>query len=284
MNNDIAYGYINGRFAAVDKLTVPVMDRGFLFGDGCYEVIPVYFKKPFRMKEHKDRLISNLAKIGLDAFDYQEMDSVLAKLIADTAHDFQYLYLQVTRGSYSKRDHLYPVAVKPTFFSWILSFEPPEFDKVKEGVRVITAEDIRWDRCDIKSISLLGNVMLRQLSHEKSAKETLLFRNGNLTEGSTSNVFIVKSGKIYTPVADNRILPGITRAVIIELARNLGLSCEECPISLAFFNEADEIWISSSTKEVLPVSHVNDKATGFCHDNSLWKKIFQAFQAARSSM
>ena len=210
--------FLNGSFLRMAEARVPVLDRGFIFGDGVYEVIPVYARRPFRLQEHLRRLQYSLDQIRLaNPYPDPEWSRLVLELIARCPHADQGLYLQVTRGV-AKRDHAFPKGAKPTVFMMTNALSTPSPEAVGNGVTAITAADNRWLRCDIKSIALLGNVLMRQLAVEAGANETILFRDGLLTEGSASNVFVVRDGVILTPPKSNLILPGTTCDVVLELA------------------------------------------------------------------
>lgn len=280
--NTEPFGYLNGEFSELKNLKVPVMDRGFIYGDGVYEVIPVYHKKPFALQEHLSRLFDNLDKISIPLDEGQEsLKNIVFELLKQTDSQFEYIYLQVTRGTYEKREHIYPNEIKPTIFAYLMPFTPPSLESQQQGIKAIIREDNRWDRCDIKSISLLGNVLLRQDAQLQNASETLLHRNGYLTEGSISNVFIVVDGIIKTPKLNNFILPGITRSKVIKTAKECDFICKEEDIRIQEVKEADEIWVTSSTKEIIPVRVLEDKVMSKNIDQSIWKKIFIAFQSCK---
>ncbi len=264
--------YLNGDFLSPEAARISPWDRGFLFGDGVYEVIPAYRGRPFFWEAHLDRLHRSLAAIDLavPAIPWQE---IFSQLIGPAPRDCA-LYLQITRGTYATRDHRFPEAVQPTVFAFTWDLKPPP----KHGVAGITREDFRWDRCDIKSIALLGNVLLRQSATEAQAHEALLFRKGWLTEGSSSNVFAVLGGKLCTPPESHRLLSGITRALVLQLAEQAGLSHEEREIHRDELDEAEEIWITSSTREVLPLIQLDGKPVGSGQIGSWWRQMDQWFQ------
>ncbi len=211
MSDAAAIVYLNGAFLPIGEAKVPVLDRGFIFGDGVYEVIPVYGREPFRMPHHLARLAHSCAGIGLvNPHGDAEWERLVRELASRQPFDDQAVYLQVTRGV-AKRDHAFPKGVAPTVFMMSNPLPSPTREQVERGVAVITAEDNRWQRCDLKTISLLGNVLMRQLAAEAGAIETVMFRDGCLTEASASNVLIVKHGTIVAPPKDHLILPGITR-------------------------------------------------------------------------
>ncbi|MEO8418729.1 MAG: D-amino acid aminotransferase [Methylophilaceae bacterium] len=251
--------YLNGQFLPIEQAHVSVLDRGFIFGDGVYEVIPVYSRHAFRLDEHLRRLEHSLAGLRLvNPYRLDEWKKLTRELIAHNEVEDQSLYLQVTRGV-APRDHAFPVNTTPTIFMMSNPLITPPSAQCEKGVAAISATDIRWDRCDIKAIALLPNVLLRQLSVDAGAAETVLFRNGILTEGSASNIFAVEKGAILAPPKDNHMLPGITYDVVLELA-----AAHNIPVNIGYFDEAriravDELWITSSTKEVLAITTLDGK-------------------------
>lgn len=246
--------YLNGKFLPIEQAFVPVLDRGFIFGDGIYEVIPVYSHRPFRLDEHLVRLQHSLDSVRIDnPYDNEEWSRLIRELIARNEPEDQYVYLHITRGV-AKRDHAFPKDAVPTVFmmSNPLVIAPREL--FESGVAAISAIDNRWDRCDIKAISLLPNVLLRQLAIDAGATETVMFRDGILTEGSASNIFAVENGVILAPPKDNHMLPGITYDLVLELAVANGIPVEVGKFDQARIRQADELWLTSSTKEVLAIT------------------------------
>jgi D-alanine transaminase len=257
---------------------VPVLDRGFIFGDGVYEVVPVYSKVPFRLEEHLSRLERSLGAVGIrNPYTREQWRGTIAGLIERQPFEDQGVYFQVTRGV-AKRDHAFPKDAQPTVFMMANPLVPPPRMQVERGASAITAHDNRWLRCDIKSISLIGNVLLRQLSAEADAVETLLLRDGKLTEASSSNVFIVRGEVIKSPPKNELILPGITYDVVVELARAHSLPLEFGDISESAMRTADEIWITSSSKEVLAVVELDGKPVGDGRPGPLFRRMYQLYQ------
>ena len=270
--------YLNGEFMPLDNAKVSVLDRGFIFGDGVYEVIPVYSRHPFRMQEHLVRFERSHQAIRLqNPLSDAEWTRLVQDLIARNAGEDQSIYLQVTRGV-AKRDHAFPKDVKPTVFGMSSLLSTPSSEAVESGVHAITTIDYRWLKCDVKSISLLGNCMLRQLAADADALEVVMFRDGFLTEGSSSNVFVVRNGVILATPKNNLVLPGITYDVVIELAQANGLPLEVRPISEAEVRSADEIWVTSSTKEVLSVTTLDEKAVGGGKPGPVFRRMHQLYQ------
>jgi len=218
--------YLNGRFLPLEDARISVLDRGFIYGDGVYELIPVYHRQPFRMPQHLRRLQHSLDGIRLaNPHTNGEWEALIRDLIAKQPFDDQGVYFQVTRGV-AKRDHAFPRDTPPTVFMMSNPLPTPSAEQVAKGVAVVTAEDNRWRRCDLKTISLVGNVLMRQLAADVGALETVMFRDGFLTEASASNVLVVIDGRIVVPPKDNLILPGITYDAAIEFAADAGIPCE----------------------------------------------------------
>ena len=255
--------YLNGQFLALTEARISPLDRGFLYADGVYEVIPVYARVPFRLDQHLIRLQASLDGIRLsNPHTHDQWRLIIERLIADTEHDEQTIYLQVTRGADTQRDPCFPVGIAPTVFLFSRQRIAPREAQRQTGVAAITAPDMRWARCDLKTVSLLANVLLRQLSADADCAETILLRDGFLTEGSSSNVFIVKNGEILAPPKDHQILPGVTYDLVLELAQKHALRHSVRPISAAELRSADEIWITSSAKEVLAVITLDGLSIG----------------------
>ncbi len=274
--SDIAY--LNGEFLPLDQARVSVLDRGFIFGDGVYEVIPVYSRRPFRLPEHIARLQRSLDAIRLpNPMTDAEWSRLINDLVARHAGEDQSVYLQVTRGV-AKRDHAFPKEGKQTVFMMSSPLVTPGKDLVDNGVPCITAADYRWLKCDVKSVSLLGNCLLRQSAVDAGAAEVVLFRDGHLTEASASNVFVVRNGKLLAPPKNHLILPGITYDVVLELAASIGIAVELRRIPEQEVRGADEIWVTSSTKEVLAVVTLDGKPVGTGKPGPVFKRVYQAFQ------
>jgi len=281
MSDAEAIVYLNGAFLPMREAKIPVLDRGFIFGDGVYEVIPVYGREPFRMRHHLARLSHSCDGIGLaNPHADAEWERLLRELVARQPFDDQAVYLQVTRGV-AKRDHAFPKDASPTVFMMSNPLPSPTREQVERGVAAITADDNRWQRCDLKTTSLLGNVLMRQLAAEAGAVETVMFRDGLLTEASASNVLIVKGGTIVAPPKDHLILPGITYDAAIEFAREAGMSVEIRPITRAEALAADEMWLSSSTKEVVAITTLDGKPFGGGVPGPVFRKLWAVFQSRK---
>lgn len=270
--------YLNGEFMPLEKACIPVLDRGFIFGDGVYEVIPVYSRHPFRLPEHLQRLQHSLDSIRLaNPMDDAEWTRLIRDIVARNAGDDQSVYLQVTRGV-AKRDHAFPKNVKPTVFMMSGPLVTPAAELVENGVAAITATDFRWLKCDVKSVSLLGNCLLRQAAVDAGAVETVLFRDGYLTEASASNVFVVNNGTLLAPPKNHLVLPGITYDVVLELAAANDIPVEVREIPEQEVKTADELWLTSSTREVLAITHLDGKPVGSGRPGALFHKIHRLYQ------
>jgi len=279
MASSMTIGYLNGEFADLASLRIPVLDRGFLFGDAVYEVIPVYQGRPFRSEFHYQRLQRSLAQIHMDAvLDREHWDSLVHDLIERNGGGSMAVYLQISRGAESVRNHLIPKGLAPTVFGMTAALKSRSPEVLERGLQVITREDTRWDRCDIKSTSLLANILLYSEAHEQHAQECLLHREGQLTEGSSSSVFVVRNGRIYAPPYGPEILPGTTRDLVAELCEANGTPVRVGPIDMQELADADEIWLASATRELLPVTRVDGHAVGDGHPGPLWRAIDTRFQ------
>jgi D-alanine transaminase len=270
--------YLNGKFLPIDQAFVPVLDRGFIFGDGVYEVIPVYSRHPFRLDEHLCRLQSSLDGIRLiNPHSNQEWTELIRELVAQNESDDQYVYLHITRGV-AKRDHAFPKDTPPTVFIMSNPLVAPALELCETGISAVSAIDNRWDRCDIKAISLLPNVLLRQMAIDADTVETLLFRDGVLTEGAASNIFVVEKGAILAPPKDHHMLPGITYDLVLELAAANGIPVKICNPTEARVRNADELWLTSSTKEVQPITILDSKPIGNGTPGPLFRKMHALYQ------
>jgi D-alanine transaminase len=270
--------YLNGEFLPLEKAAVPVLDRGFIFGDGVYEVIPVYSRHAFRLPEHLRRLKHSLDGIRLaNPMGDADWTRLIHEIIARNQGDDQSIYLQVTRGV-AKRDHAFPQNVKPTVFLMSSPLIPPARELVENGVPAITATDFRWLKCDVKSTSLLGNCLLRQAAADAGATEVVLFRDGYLTEASASNVFVVKNGLLLAPPKNHLVLPGITYDVVLELARTGQVRHEVREIPEQEVRSAEEIWITSSTKEVLAVTTLDGRPVGTGKPGAVFRAVHGLYQ------
>ncbi len=276
--------YLNGEFMPIENAFIPVLDRGFIFGDGVYEVIPVYSRQPFRLGEHLRRLQSSLDSIRLpNPNNNSEWRKLIERLIELNETDDQSLYLQVTRGV-AKRDHAFPRTVTPTVFMMSNPLLPAAANQIENGVGAITAPDNRWLRCDVKSTALLPNVLLRQLAADAGCAETLLLRDGMLTEGSASNAFVVSQGVMLAPPKSNLMLPGITYDVVLELAQANDVPFNVRNISESELRSAEEIWITSSSKEILPVTTLDGSAVGSGRPGPQFRRMQRLYQDHKAQL
>lgn len=270
--------FLNGEILPIEQAKIPVLDRGFIFGDGIYELVPVYSRVPFRLDEHLNRLERSLREVRIrNPYSRGEWRDVIQRLIAAQPYEDQGLYFQVTRGV-AKRDHAFPQGVEPTVFAMANPLVTPPATLVERGASARSAADFRWQRCDIKSISLIGNCLLRQVSADAGEAETILFRDGLLTEASASNVFIVKAGVIQAPPKSNLILPGITYDVVVEIARDAGLPLELRDVPETEVRSADEVWVTSSSKEILAIVSLDGKPVGDGRPGLMFRRMYSLYQ------
>ena len=270
--------YLNGEFMPIEQARVPVLDRGFIFGDGVYEVIPVYSRHPFRLAEHLRRLQESLNSIKLvNPHDDPTWVRLIARLVELNEPQDQSVYMQITRGP-AKRDHAFPKNITPTVFLMSNPLTTPPRQQVSEGVCAITAVDNRWLRCDIKAIALLPNVLLRQQAVEAGCAEAVLLREGFMTEGAASNIFVVSNGVLLAPPKDHLVLPGITYDVVLELAQANGIRHEVRKIAEAELRSAQEIWLTSSTKEALAITRLDNARVGDGKPGPMFARMYALYQ------
>jgi D-alanine transaminase len=254
------------------------LDRAFLFGDAVYEVLPIYSSRPFRLREHLDRLNRSLGGIRMSApLAHAEWAEICRDLIARNSAIDGYLYLQVTRGAEFGRNHAWPEGLQPTLFAYVTALEPLPASFTDQGVAAVTAADTRWVRRDIKSTALLANILLKKLATDAGAFETIMLEDGELTEGSSTTVHVIKGGVIYTPPNGHHILPGTTRDVVGELTARLNLRSESRRVTEAQLRAADEIWLAFATRGVLPVTQLDGAAIGDGKPGPLFRRINAAF-------
>jgi D-alanine transaminase len=271
--------YLNGQFLPLEDAKVSVLDRGFIYGDGVYELVPVYRREPFRLPQHLARLQHSLDGIRLEnPHSDREWAAIIGELVARQPFEDQGVYFQVTRGV-AKRDHAFPPGVPATVFMMSNPLATPSAEQIENGVAVVTAEDNRWRRCDLKTISLVGNVLMRQLAADAGAIETVMFRDGHLTEASASNVLVVIDGAVVAPPKDNLILPGITYGAAYDFALEAGLPFAVRPVTRAEALAADEMWLTSSTKEVLAVTRVDGRPFARGVPGPVFRRMHALFQA-----
>lgn len=282
--------YLNGDYTVLPEAKVSVMDRGFIFGDGVYEVIPAYGRCLFRFEQHMARLERSLAELRIpNPHTRAQWHEIAARLLATYASDSgapdpekidQMVYLQVTRGV-ALREHAMLPGLTPTVFAMTNVMKQPTATQRQQGVRCVTAEDFRWQKAHIKSTSLLGGVMARQISVDAGADETILFRDGWLSEAAASNVWVVKDGVLLGPPKDHRVLEGIRYVLLEEICQVQGIPMALRPISRAEVLAADEVLLSSSTKEVLPVTQIDDEAVGDGQPGTVYDLLYAGYQAAK---
>jgi len=283
--------YLNGEYSSLRDAKVSVLDRGFIFGDGIYEVVPAYGGKLFRFDEHLARLNRSLAKLRIENPHTREQwiersRKLVAALIEKTGAPDQLVYIQITRGV-AVRDHVMPTDVQPTVFMMCSPMKPASAEQRHHGVACVSARDFRWERGDIKSISLLGNVLARQMSADKDAIETIMFRNGFLTEAAASNVWVVHEGAVLGPPKSEHVLEGIRYELIRELCEEVGIAYNLRPIAEADVMSADELLLSSATKEVLPVTTLDGDPVGHGalrgKPGPVYARLYEAYQRAKAT-
>ncbi len=270
--------YLNGDYLPLEECKVSVLDRGFMFGDAIYELLPVYAGKPFYLDEHLNRLERSLSQIDIiNPHDRDSWKSIINKLIERSDLQDLYVYIQVTRGV-APRDHAFPINTQPTVFAMTGTWPHQDESFYSSGLTAITVEDTRWDRCDIKVTSLLANVLRKQQAVASNAHEAIFIRDAHVLEGSATNVFVVKDGQVLTAPKNNLILPGITRDVVVELLTQNNIPLVQAAPTAQQLADADEIWITSSTKECLPVTTLNNQPVGDGKPGPVWKKVYDLFQ------
>lgn len=280
VDND-SLAYLNGSYVRLGDAKVSVLDRGFIFGDGVYEVVPAYAGKPFRMDNHLARLDRSLAAIGIQTeYTRSRWEALVAKLLEPFGERDAMVYIQVTRGV-AKRDHAFPKGhVTPTVFAMVSPFTRPDAAAREQGLAVISIPDIRWLLCDIKSVSLLGNVLAKQKAAEAGVDEVVQFRDGRLTEGASCNIWVVKNQVLLAPPRDNLILEGIRYGLIQELAQAAGIRFEARPVTQAEVAAADELMLTSATKEVLPITRYDGAPVGSGRPGPVYAALRAGYDAA----
>lgn len=278
--------YVNGAFVPLAEARVSVLDRGFLFADGVYEVVPAYQGRAFALRDHLQRLARSLRELSIpNPHTDAEWTDLVARLMRENAPSAGaadlLVYLQVTRGAPERRAHPFPAGTPPTVVGMCHALPSPGELALRDGVGAITRPDIRWGRCDIKSIALLPNVLAAQAAREQNCNEVILTRDGRITEGGSSNVFAVLGTAVVTPSKGPEILPGVTRDLLLELLRGAKIPVQERRLTLTELRSAEEIWLTSSTREVLPVTKLDGEPVGSRKPGPLWKKAYALFQAAK---
>lgn len=278
--------YLNGSYLPLEQAQISPLDRGFLFADSVYEVLPAFGGRMFRFREHFDRLNRSLDAIRLASpHTHEEWFALLTELIGRNGADADmYLYVQVTRGMEYGRNHAFPATVKPTVFAMASQLPALTAEIVERGIEAITVEDFRWGRCDIKTTALLANVLMKQQAADVGAKEAIIVRDGEVLEGSSTSLFVVAGGIIATPPNSHRILPGTTRDVAVELAASLSLPAQVRRISVEEMMRADEVWLSAATRDILPITRIDGRPIGSGKPGPLWKRVSDAFVALRTRL
>ena len=280
MNPDDSLCYLNGDYLPLASARIPVLDRGFIFGDGVYEVVPAYRKRPFRLEQHLDRLQRSLAAVRIDhPFRRDQWRTIIERLIQSAAAQDLTVYLQVTRGV-AKRDFAFPANVMPTVFAMASPLNRPGADQRERGLRAVSVPDLRWLRCDIKSTSLLGAVLARQQAADRGLDEVIQHRDGRLTEGSASNVWVVKDSGVLAPPRDNLILEGIRYGFIQELCERALIPFEVRSISMDEVRSADELMLSAATREVLPIVELDGRPVGSGRPGPIYRQMRRGYDAA----
>ncbi len=275
--------FLNGEFLPLEEARVPVLDRGFIFGDGIYEVVPVYGGRPFRWPQHLARLQRSLAKVGIsDPRSPAQWRDLVVALVARHPWRDQFVYLQVTRGV-ARRDHAFPRQAVPTVFAMASELVPPPAELREQGVAAVALPDERWLHCDIKTTSLLGNVLARQAAVEAGAFECLMFRDGFLTEGSASNIWVVRDGRVIGPPRDHLILEGIRAGLLDELCAAAGIPTETRRLPRDEVFSADELLLTSATREILPVVRLDGRAIGSGRPGPVFARLYAAYQDAKAA-
>ncbi len=278
-----AIAYVNGEFLPLAEARVPVLDRGFLFADGVYEVVPVYGGKPFTLNEHLRRLDRSLRELRIaNPHSSDQWRALIERLIRDNIHGGdpgdRLVYLQITRGASEKRGHAFPENTTPTVMGLCQALPSHGANALQDGVAAITQPDLRWGRCDIKSIALLPNILATQAAREQGCNEAILHRDGRVTEGASSNVFVINGGNAVTAPQGPEILAGITRDVLLALLRTAKITAQERAPTVAELRAAEEIWITSATREVLAVTQLDGKRVGGGKPGPLWKYVHALFR------
>lgn len=272
--------YLNGEYLRLADAQVSVLDRGFIFGDGIYDVVPAYSGRPFRMAEHLARLERSLASISIRVdMLTADWETLVTELIQRSGLGDCMVYIQVTRGV-AKRDHAFPKNAEPTLFCMVSPFERPDATQREQGLSAVSIPDLRWLRCEIKSVSLLGNVLAKQAAVEAGVDEVLQFRDGFLSEGASSNVWVVKNNVLLAPPRNNLILEGIRYSFLEQLAAQMGVTFQARPISEQEVDQADELMMTSATKEILPITTYNSRPVGTGSVGPVYEKLREGYDQA----
>ena len=284
-DDDSLLSYLNGEYLPRSEARLPITDRGLLFGDSVYEVVPAYGGRPFRVEHHLLRLDRSLTSIRMaNPLSHDDWRAVFERLAGQLPGQDQSIYLQVTRGAYPVRNHVIPAEIDPNVLAFTSPNPPRDIEKAQSGISAITLDDIRWHRCDIKATTLLANVLARAQATEEGADEGILIRDGLAMEGTASNLFVVSNGLLITPPDSDELLPGITRDLVLELAQETGLPYAQAAIAAADLEAADEIWLTSSTREVAAVVKLNGHPVGNGRPGELWYRMDALFQACKERL
>jgi len=284
MSLDDGLCYLNGEYLPLAGARVPVLDRGFIFGDGVYEVVPVYRKKPFRFEQHLARLQRSLAETCIEnPKSPNEWRAIVERLVGAAAGQDLIVYIQVTRGV-AKRDFAFPAGVTPTVFAMVSPLTRPGAAQREQGLRAISVPDLRWLRCDIKSVSLLGAVLARQQAADRGVDEVVQHRDGRLTEGSASNVWLVKGGRVLAPPRDNLILEGIRYGFVQELCGQASIPFEVRIVSMRDVRDADELMLSAATRELLPIVELDGRPVADGRPGPVYRELRRGYDSAIAAL
>jgi D-alanine transaminase len=285
MAEPLPISYLNGEFLPLREARISPLDRGFLYSDGVYEVMPVYGGRPFRFEAHTSRLTRSLAEIQMeDPHTRDEWRNIISTLITRNGGGDQYIYWQVTRGAEFGRNHAPLPNIPRTVFAFCAPLQTASAQILAKGVACITAQDTRWARCDVKSVSLLANILLRQQAVDANAAETILLRDGELMEASASAVHVVTGGTIVSPPNSRKILPGTTRSAMEEVAAKAGVPHTAARVSEQQLRSADEIWMTASTREVQAVTLLDGKPVGTGKPGPVWRRIYEEWQRYKQAL
>ena len=277
--------YLNGERLPLEEARISPLDRGFLYADGAYELMPVYDGRPFRFAAHRERFTRSLNEIRMrDPHTVEEWRDILGGLIKANGDGDQYIYWQVTRGAERGRNHAPLPDIPRTVFAFCAPWPATSAVVLEKGIACVTAEDTRWSRCDIKSVSLLANVLLRQLAVDAGAAETILLRDGDMMEASSSAVHVVIHGEILTPPNSRKILPGTTRRLMEEIAARAGIPYRSTRVTEAELRSADEVWITASTRELQAVTTLDGRPVGTGKPGPLWRRVYDELQSYKREL
>jgi D-alanine transaminase len=284
MSSDEAVCYLNGEYVPLASARIPVLDRGFIFGDGIYEVVPAYRKRPLRLEQHLDRMERSLAQVRIDnPCARAQWRAIIERLARACPAQDVVVYLQVTRGV-ARRDFAFPAGVAPTVFAMASPLTRPGAVQRDQGLRAISVPDLRWLRCDIKSTSLLGAVLARQQAADRGLDEVVQHRDGRLTEGSASNIWVVKGGRVAAPPRDHLILEGIRYGFIQELCERAAIPFEARIISMEEVRSADELMLSAATREILPIVELDGRPIGDGRPGPVYRQLRSGYDAAIAAL